>query len=117
MVNSVRFYREKAGLTRAALADAAGVSESHIVKLERGDNAASAKLMERIAEAVNVEVSELYKAEPTPEQLTINEADSRQAFGLAVHFIGKGFAEYDKCNDSDKRTLRAFIKTMLDESK
>ena len=114
-VNSVRYYRVKAGLTRNEVAKMADVTESHIRKIESGENTASAKVMERIAEIVNVEVSELYK--PEPAQQTISEADSRQAFGLAVHFIGKGFAEYDKCNYSDKRTLRAFIKTMLDESK
>ena len=117
-VNSIKYWREKAGLTRGDVAKAANCTESHIYKLERGDNAASHGVMLAIANACGVAVDELYKASPTTEpKPEITEADSRTAFGLAVHFIGKAFAEFAKCNDSDKKTLRAFMRVMLDEYK
>lgn len=50
---AVTYAREKAGLTRAALADRCGVSLSLISQIESGKRNATPTMLQKLAEAMN----------------------------------------------------------------
>lgn len=53
---AVTYAREKAGLTRAALADAVGVSAGLISEIERGTRNATPEMLIKLATALNCPV-------------------------------------------------------------
>ena len=55
----IRCFREQAGLTQQALAEKAGLRQSHICRLEKGHHSPSALTLEKIADALKIAVSEL----------------------------------------------------------
>src|ERR1700727_2783652 len=59
----VRALRNRRGMTRKMLALEADVSERHLAQLETGDGNISVLLLQRIAQALGVTISEFF-AEP-----------------------------------------------------
>lgn len=59
MLKNLRPLRESAELSQAELAKISGVSQSHISKLEIGDDSPTLKTLQKLAEALNVSVQEL----------------------------------------------------------
>ncbi|HYL68832.1 MAG TPA: helix-turn-helix transcriptional regulator [Candidatus Limnocylindria bacterium] len=59
----VRELRNRRGMTRKMVAREADVSERHLAQLEAGEGNVSIVLLRRIAEALNVSLSELFAAE------------------------------------------------------
>lgn len=55
----IKAYRESLGLTQADLADKAGLTQSHISRLENATHSATHKTLEKIAQALGVQVGEL----------------------------------------------------------
>jgi DNA-binding XRE family transcriptional regulator len=62
--NRLEFVREKAGLTRAELADLVGIHYQTIGYLEREEYSPSLILALRIAAALKTQVSDLFALEP-----------------------------------------------------
>ncbi len=62
----VRELRERRGMTRKLLAQAAKVSERYLGQLESGDGNVSMILLRRIAAALNVTLGEIVAPEPAP---------------------------------------------------
>ena len=73
--NRLELVREKAGLSRAELADLVGVHYLTIGYLEREEYGPSLVLALRIAAALDAEVTELFALEPFPDN---RKADSSQ---------------------------------------
>lgn len=64
---NIRFLRAKAGLTQQQLADKIGMSQSIVGKLEMETRSMKIDVLEKIAEALDVSLSELiFKAHPFP---------------------------------------------------
>ena len=57
----IHFYREKAGLTRAELAEKVGLTESHIKMYEGGFESPTIEVAEKIANALGVTLYDLAK--------------------------------------------------------
>ncbi len=55
----LRVWREYRGLSQAALAEAAGVTQSMVTMMETGRRTGKAKTLKRLAEALGVAVDEL----------------------------------------------------------
>ena len=72
----LRQLREAAGLSRGALARAAGTSDSAIVQLERGERSPSLELAGRLADVLGVTVDELRRAAPEKKN---SEKSSKKA--------------------------------------
>jgi XRE family transcriptional regulator, aerobic/anaerobic benzoate catabolism transcriptional regulator len=72
--NRVRELRSRRGMTRRTAALEAGVSERHLAQLETGRGNISILLLQRIATAVGVSLSELFSKE-------IQEAPEKQRIG------------------------------------
>jgi DNA-binding XRE family transcriptional regulator len=53
----IRDAREKVGLTQTQLAERAGLPQSHISRLERGEHSPTAKTLEKIALALDIPAS------------------------------------------------------------
>jgi transcriptional regulator with XRE-family HTH domain len=66
MANSIRYWREKRGLSRPQLAEMVGCHWSQITKLERAERRLSQHWLEKIAAALQVEVADLL-ATPDPD--------------------------------------------------
>ena len=60
-LRAIRLLRR---LTLREVADAAGVSESFVSQLERGRSSASVATLQRLANAVGIEISDLFAGEP-----------------------------------------------------
>jgi len=72
MGRQVREARERRGLARRALAQAANVSERYLAQLEAGDGNASVRLLRHVAEALGMSMAELLDPrERSPEQRLI----------------------------------------------
>ena len=71
----VRLLRARRGLSRRALAEAAGISERHLANLETGLGNASVMLLRQLAEALRCTIAELVGEEGTgsPERALIRE--------------------------------------------
>jgi transcriptional regulator with XRE-family HTH domain len=59
-VGKVRLLRQERGWTLDALADRAGVTKSYLSKVERGQNVPSIAVAMRLAEALRIDVGELF---------------------------------------------------------
>ena len=62
--SAVRAARRQASLPRHALADAAGISERYIGQLETGRANISLNVLQKIAQALDVEITDLLEQEP-----------------------------------------------------
>lgn len=62
-MNAIMRMRQEKGITQAALAEAAGVSQPFIYDLERGHRGAKMETLEKIADVLGCSVSELYDDE------------------------------------------------------
>ena len=62
-MNAIMRMRQEKGITQAALAEAAGVSQPFIYDLERGHRGAKMATLEKIADVLGCSVSELYDDE------------------------------------------------------
>jgi XRE family transcriptional regulator, aerobic/anaerobic benzoate catabolism transcriptional regulator len=72
MGRQVREARERRGLARRALAQAANVSERYLAQLEAGDGNASVLLLRHVAQALGMPIAELLEPrERSPEQRLI----------------------------------------------
>lgn len=61
LAQNVRYYREKAGLTREALSLALGFENSYISKLERMNMNIGLDKLELIAKYFSIEVADLFR--------------------------------------------------------
>ena len=57
--NVLRLWREYRGLSSAALAEKAGVSQSYISEIETGKKDGSVRTMKKLAEALNVSLDDI----------------------------------------------------------
>lgn len=61
MENRVRYFRDRANLTREQLAGRMGISTSQLTKLERGERRLTKEWMERIALALGIVPADLFE--------------------------------------------------------
>ena len=64
---NLKAKRQKYGITQAKLAEKVGVSTHHIAMIEIARHYPTLKLVERIANMLNIEIYELFIVKPTPE--------------------------------------------------
>ena len=64
---NLKANRQKSGLTQAKLAEKVGVSTHHIAMIEIARHYPTMKLVERIADSLNIEIYELFVVKPSPE--------------------------------------------------
>ena len=65
--HNLKAKRQKCGFTQAKLAEKVGVSTHHIAMIEIARHYPTMELVERIANALEIEIYELFIAKPTPE--------------------------------------------------
>ena len=63
MVNHVRYYREKKGLTQEELANIVHVSRQSIISVEKGQYVCTTILALKLASALKVKVEDLFELE------------------------------------------------------
>ena len=57
----IRIYRTEQNLSQEALALKAGISPSHMGRLERGERGATIHSLEKVTEALNISIEELFR--------------------------------------------------------
>lgn len=57
---NMKFYRKKEGLSQAALAEKAGTASNYIALIEVGKNFPSLQMLEKIANALNIDCLDLF---------------------------------------------------------
>jgi transcriptional regulator with XRE-family HTH domain len=65
----LRVLRERSGMSKAELAERAGISPSLVTRLENGERRATPAVMKRLAEALAVSTVTLMAAEPAPAEV------------------------------------------------
>jgi len=97
----VRELRDRRGMTRKMVAHEADVSERHLAQLEAGEGNISIVLLRRIADAINVSLSELFAAqveEPVEKRLIHRFLDRLPAHRLedVVYRLMRDFGPEEK---------------------
>ena len=100
-VRNLKKHRKKSGFTQAQLAEKVNVSTHHIGMIELSRNYPTLELVERIANALDIEIYELFidplSANTELEKLRQEiKGDTRQ---LLEEFLEKALAV--KCNDKE----------------
>lgn len=57
---NMKYYRKKEGLSQAALAEKAGTAANYIALIEVGKNFPSLQMLEKIADALNIDALDLF---------------------------------------------------------
>lgn len=118
----VRNLRSRQGMTRRAVARAAGVSERHLANLEYGTGNASVLVLLQVAQALQCSLAELMGDVTTtsPEWLMIrellgqrSEADLRRARLQLIELFGEGGNAQERQNRIALIGLRGAGKTAL----
>ena len=65
-------YRKKNGLTQAVLSEKLGISESYISQIERGVTTASLARLDKIADALKIDIALLLSTNVISSELIIN---------------------------------------------
>lgn len=78
----IKELRLKAGLKQEAVAFSVGTTQPHLVNIEKGETNVSSDMLQRIADALNVDISQLFdlRSDLPPDMLR-NELD--RMLGLA----------------------------------
>ena len=67
LADNMRIYRRKQGLTQEKLAEKAGISAHYLAMVEVSRKFPKPEMLERLAEALEVEPHELFTVAPTPQ--------------------------------------------------
>ena len=81
----IRFQRHRLGMTQEQLADAVGISNSHLSQVESGKKVPSLELLVKLTLALKMTVQQLINA-----ATTLTESDALQAKVEMVNFVGDG---------------------------
>lgn len=95
---NLRENRRKCGLTQAQLAEKAKVSTHYIALIELARNIPKVETIERLAEALNVEIYELFIVPFTPAMETkkLNETMAADLRNIVKEAIGEAFEQERK---------------------
>ena len=67
LANNIRAYRRKCKISQSKLAEKAGISTQYIAMIELSRQFPTPEVIERIANALNIEAYELFSVPPSPE--------------------------------------------------
>lgn len=76
----LREVRAGRGMTQAALAHQAQVSEAYVGRLERGEAAPGIDLVDRLAQALGTTATDLMPTSDPPDPLTVLQSQARSLF-------------------------------------
>ena len=90
-VNNLKKHRKKCGFTQAQLAEKVNVSTHHIGMIELSRNYPTLELVERIANALEIEIHELFinPLSPNKELETLRQEIKNDTRQLLEEFLGK----------------------------
>lgn len=71
-MNKIAEIRKQRGLSQVDLAEIVGVEQPHISRLERGSEAVTLRLLLQVAEALRVDLAELFDDRTQAEAFLIN---------------------------------------------
>jgi len=66
LASNIKFYRKKRGLTQENLAEMVNTASTYIAMIESGRRTPSFKLIERMADALDVDATELFSTKEYP---------------------------------------------------
>lgn len=99
----IRFFREQDGLTQAELAEKTGLSDNYIGLIERGIMHSTLETLNKIAEALEVRLSEFF------QPMTNKPEDTQAASRELKRLLGKK-------NFEDGKLLLAIYKAINEHS-
>jgi len=73
------FYRKRAGLTQAALAERAGIAQGFLSEIEAGRKSGEVKTLRRIADVLKISLDDLIVTEPSKESPRKRKPASRKS--------------------------------------
>lgn len=103
---NVKRYREEKGMTVGKLAETAGVSISHINNIESASTHASAEILVRISNALEVEVP-----------LDVLLCDSLTGETNRMARIMEYYTILEGCDETESRIIMATLQTLKEELK
>jgi transcriptional regulator with XRE-family HTH domain len=110
--NNLRMAREKLGITQEELALRSGLTQGYINFLENGKRGYSERSLEKIADALGIRISELFK-EKTKEKPTIM-AERPSAYGKRRHIYDTILDMLDKLPTSVIDHYRILLKAEIE---
>ena len=96
LANNIKEYRRKHGFSQDKLAELAGISSQYLATVETCRKFPTPEVLDRIAEALEIETHELFASTPSPQ----NELEKlrRDIIVEVVNTIKQSFAEESKKN-------------------
>jgi transcriptional regulator with XRE-family HTH domain len=94
LANNIKKYRRKYSFSQDKLAELAGISSQYLATVETCRKFPTPEVLDRLAEALEIETHELFTFDPTPQ----NELEKlrRDIIGEVVMTIKQSFAEESK---------------------
>jgi transcriptional regulator with XRE-family HTH domain len=102
-VQELRIARSKAGMTLTELEAASGVGASTISKIERGVSRPQAGTLHKLADALGVEVDELYPQAQAPQPEPLEYIDLLKERGFPIEPIAAWVAEQERNKEYETR--------------
>jgi len=94
LANNIKEYRRKCGFSQDRLAELAGISSQYLATVETCRKFPTPEVLDRIAEALNIETHELFSFASTP-QIELEKL-RQDIIGEVVKTIKQSFAEETK---------------------
>jgi len=94
LASNIKEYRRKYGFSQDKLAELAGISSQYLATVETCRKFPTPEMLDRIAEALNIETHELFSFTSTPQKEL--EKLRQDIIGEVVKTIKQTFAEENK---------------------
>lgn len=96
MSELLRAVRKQRGFTLEALADTAGLTKSYLSKIERQQSTPSIAVAMKLAQALDVDVAQLFSDDPEVTTITVEhaKASKKRHQPLASSMLGKAMSPF-----------------------
>lgn len=96
MSGLLRAVRQQRGLTLEDLADATGLTKSYLSKVERRQSTPSIAVAMKVAQALDVDVAQLFSEDPEVTTITVERATTgrKRQQPLASSMLGKAMSPF-----------------------
>ncbi|BDY30498.1 helix-turn-helix domain-containing protein [Mycolicibacterium mageritense] len=97
MSGLLRAVRQQRGMTLEELAEATGLTKSYLSKVERQRSTPSIAVAMKVAQALEVDVAQLFSEDPAVTTLTVDRAGERPAsryHAVATAMLGKSMSPF-----------------------
>ena len=111
---NLKEYRRKSGLTQEKFAEKAGISANYLSMVEISRKFPSPEMLDRFAEALNIQTFQLFDPATTPEGALLH---LEQAIIERIETVVRKTIKHDIVSEIDQSVSRAIKQAISEETK